>query len=232
VPIVGVIKGNSVSVRTGDLTKLQADAYVVPQFTDQASFAGVGGAVARAGGERGLARYEEHLLVNGDMRVGEAFLARSGGGNADCHLHVASLVSDRKGEFGVVHTAFYNALRLAIEHGIGSIAAPALGTGTGGHLTPEQSAKAMMGALDRHATEGKPPVEVTFVIFGDEKALAAFSRVLSEGLYEGALPEAGAKEIDGLDWHAAQIRDQEANRRAGIEGDGGLLVDDDGELAL
>jgi hypothetical protein len=39
-----------ISVVSGDITQLQMDGYVVPQFLGEASYGGVGGAVARGGG--------------------------------------------------------------------------------------------------------------------------------------------------------------------------------------
>jgi O-acetyl-ADP-ribose deacetylase len=232
VPVVGAIKGNAVSVRLGNLTNIQADAYVVPQFRNEASYGGVGGAVARAGGERGLAFYDERMLQQGALRWGDAIITPSGGGNARFHLHVASVESGPEYEFAVVSCAFYQALKLAAENGITSIAAPALGTGTIGYLTPEQSAKAMMAALDKHATEGNPPLDVAFVIFEDVAACDAFARVLHDGLYQDAPPELGAKGIDHVAWRDAQLRDRTANRLAGVQGDGGIILDDDGGVVL
>jgi len=49
--MIGKIKTKIVA---GDMTTFSADAYVIPQFQGAASFGGVGGAVARAGGVKGL----------------------------------------------------------------------------------------------------------------------------------------------------------------------------------
>jgi O-acetyl-ADP-ribose deacetylase len=224
VPAVRAIKGNAVRVKLGDLTTFQADAYVIPEFRARPSYGGVGGAVARAGGERGLAWYAEHVHQNGAMQFGEALLTASGGGHARYHLHVVSLASDRGHQFGVVENAFYHALELAAEQGIRAIVAPALGNGTIGHLTPEQSAKAMMAAVERHATDGKPPVDVTFVIddFDDLTACKAFEQVLGKRLYRNVNPETGEKQFDEGAWVEGQIEDRLANADAGVHGDGGL----------
>jgi hypothetical protein len=77
--------------------------------------------------------------------------------------------------------------------------APALGTGIIGQLTDEQSAKAMMSAIDRFAKEaGK--MDVSLVIYGNIQAFSAFKDVLVNQKYETAQRETGERQFDPNRW--------------------------------
>ena len=75
-----------VSVHFGDITQHRVDAYVVPQFTNCASFGGVGGAIHRAGGTEGLAEYDKRAAAK-PYEFGAVDITPSGGGNASYLLH-------------------------------------------------------------------------------------------------------------------------------------------------
>ena len=185
----------NVKVLAGDMTVMPTDAYVVPQFTYAASSGGVGGAVAHAGGVGGLKQYQEFINQQGEQPFGKVLLTESGGGNARYHLHVVSVGSPPQDEFNTVQTAMFNALSTAAQNGIQSIIAPAMGTGIIGKLTPEQSAKAMMSAVQAFVSQGNSEIqEVTFVIFRDIPAVQAFAAVLESGSFSTAQKEAGQAE--------------------------------------
>ena len=76
----GKIQNNDVTIALGDMTKLPADAFVVPQFTGAASFGGVGGAVARSGAKKGLDLFQEFVNQQGDQKFGTVLLTEAGGG--------------------------------------------------------------------------------------------------------------------------------------------------------
>jgi O-acetyl-ADP-ribose deacetylase (regulator of RNase III) len=207
----GQIGSNNVDVVLGDMTKIESDAYIVPQFTGAASYGGVGGAVARAGAEEGLAAYQRFIDQKGEQKFGQVVLTKSGGGRSSCLLHVVSVGSGEEDEFNTIQTAFFNALKVAESQGIESIASPAMGTGIIGSLTAEQSANAMMSAADQYAAEGGKPIKLSFVIYGDESAYNAFVTVLQSGVYKTAKKEKGRKEFNIGEWIVGMQRDADAN---------------------
>ena len=144
------MKINNIEVNfiSGDITKLVVDAYIIPQFFCEASTAGVGGAVMRSGALEGIEAYQKYINENGNLNFGEGIITKSGGGNSNFLLHVATVDSGRKNEFQTIQKAIYTALYLANQQKLSTIATPALGTGTLGTLSTEQSVKAIFSAID------------------------------------------------------------------------------------
>lgn len=210
---IGKIGTSEVRIEVGDLSALETDAYIVPEFTEAASFQGVGGAIARAGGEAGLEMFDAFVQENGELAWGSVLITPSGGGKAKHLLHVVSVGAGPSSEFEVIQSGFYNALRVAEQNELTDIIAPALGTGLAGRLTPDQSAKAMMSALARYSDEGARPLKVTFVIFGDSLADEAFRSVLHDESYREAGPQRGRKEINPLLFLNTVISDAPPSRR-------------------
>jgi len=218
------INNATVSIALGDMTKLKADAFVVPEFASGSSYGGVGGAVANTGGHRGLEAYQKHIDQNGAMEFGSVLLTESGGGNAKYLLHAVSVGSEREEEFSVVQSAVFKALETAHEKGLKSLVAPALGTGIIGQLTDTQSAKAMLSAVD--AFSQKYPdseMAVSVVIFGSNAAYNSFLGVLQNKAYENVSAEAGGRTFDfgrwadGMEFHvetAEKFADQRNKRQA------------------
>jgi len=93
-----------------------------------------------------------------------------------------------------------------------------MGTGIIGKLTAEQSAKAMMSAIYEFSQQGKGTgMEVTFVIFArsiESDVCVAFSKVLTEKLYQSAQKERGEKEFSTADWIIGMHKDVDANNKA------------------
>lgn len=207
----GKIGESSVTVAMGDITKHVVDAYIVPQFTSCASFGGVGGAIARSGGEQGLNLYDQHVQANGEQQFGSALVTKSGGGNSKSLIHVVSVGSDRDQEFDTVRSGFLNALKEAQSHGFTKIAAPAMGTGIIGQLTGEQSAKAMMSALDEFMARGGKSMDVSFVIYGDQQTFKDFTNVLQTRSYEAAKSEEGQRDFNPGRFVAGMNADLAAN---------------------
>ncbi|MEQ1705976.1 MAG: macro domain-containing protein [Rickettsiales bacterium] len=210
----GNIGQNEVVVEFGDITKNRADAYVVPQFTGGASYGGVGGSIARSGAKNGLDLYQKFVDEKGEQKFGTVLLTESGGGNAKQLLHVVSVGSGNKDEFNTIQTAFYNVLKVAESKKLKEIAAPAMGTGIIGELTSEQSARAMMSALEQYSKEGGKPIKVSFVIYGDKSAYEDFATTLKSASYKETKKEAGGKEFDMGEWVVGMAKDADANRRA------------------
>jgi hypothetical protein len=124
-----------------------------------------------------------------------------------------SVGSDKKDEFNTIQTGFYNALKLAGNHGIRKLVAPAMGTGIIGQLTAEQSARAMMSALDQYTKEGGASIDVSFVIYGDKEAYQAFADTLKSRSYENATREKGEAKFDSARLVEGMIKDADANQK-------------------
>lgn len=213
--IEGQIRNVTLRVAFGDMTKIKADAYIVPQFTSCASYGGVGGAVARSGAVKGIDEFQEFVSKQGEQKFGTVLLTGSYGGNSDKLLHTVSVGSSKEHEFNTVQTSIYNALRTAEENGVKSVVSPALGTGIIGQLTPEQSAKSILSAVKNFADEGRN-MDVSVVIYGDRGAYNDFIKTLSTKSYENASKEKGIKEFDMGQWIVGMQRDADANNKAGI----------------
>lgn len=211
--VTGSIANNKITVALGDMTKVKADAFIVPQFTSDASFGGVGGAVARGGAEGGMSAYQDYVDKNGTQDFGQVLLTPSYGGNSKYLLHAVSVGSGAEVEFETVKTAMFNALRLAENNGLSSIVAPAMGTGIIGRLTDTQSAKAMMSAIHDYASAGGKAMDVSFVLYAGQETLKAFDDVLKSGSYKDVKAEMGGRDIDLLRWHFAMNADADANSR-------------------
>lgn len=214
--IEGQIRNVTLRIAFGDMTKVKADAYIVPQFTSCASYGGVGGAVARAGAVKGIDEFQEFVSRGGEQKFGTVLLTNSHGGNSNKLLHTVSVGSSKEHEFDTVQTSIYNALRTAEENGVKSVVSPALGTGIIGQLTPEQSAKSILSAVKNFADEGRN-MDVSVVIYGDRGAYNDFVKTLSTKSYETANKEKGAQELDIGRWIVGMQRDADANRKAGIK---------------
>ncbi len=213
--IKGDIAGNEVKIVMGDLTRAKVDALVAPEFAGGASFGGVGGAIARSGASAGLEKYDEIVNKKGEQKFGTVILTDSGGPGAPYLLHSVTVASGREKEFSTIQTAFYRALHTAQTAGLKSIASPALGTGIIGDLTDEQSAQAMMSAIQRYRQDGGRPISVEFYIYGDPRAFAAFQNVLSSQSYAASNPkQSGGREFDPFRWTAEMQNDFRANQKA------------------
>ncbi len=225
----GQIGHSTASVEWGDMTQHKVDAYIVPEFTSEWSPRGVGGAVIRGGGSRGMEAYQKYIDANGDFDFGDVLLTPSGGGNAGYLLHIASVASGADNEFETIQTAVYNALQAAEKQGITSIVSPAPGTGVLGDLTGEQSARAVLSALHQHEQEGGAPIDFKVVIFRDpyspeasEQDFAGYAKVINDKSYEYAEPEKGARGRDFGRWAAhmeteTRLTQEYMENREGIE---------------
>lgn len=219
------LDGMSIGLALGDITAADADAYIVPQFESGASEGGVGGAICRAGAERGVIdEYETRVKANGGtLEFGTAFVTPAHGGRSRKLIHAVSVGSGKEKEFRTIQKAVFNALLAAQQDGtIKTVVCPVLGTGIIGSLSDRQSATAMLSAVSQfnrqHPDSG---IKVSFVAFAnpastDNPTMAAFKDVIAAGEYKEGAPTVGSRKFDAQRFVDAMNDDAAANAAAGV----------------
>lgn len=181
----------SVAIAQTDMTQLQADAYVVPQFRNVVSTGGVAGAIIRAGAREGMARYGDYLARKVAVARlpdwGEVLTVESGGGQSRHLMHAVTVQSGNKVTEGeAISKAVGNSVVEANRLGLRRVIFPALGTGVLGELVGGESARLILGGLWA-LWEDYPDVSLSQVIIaihpGDTMRLyESFSGVLDAGV--------------------------------------------------
>lgn len=168
--------GGRVEVLRGDIAKLEVDAIVNAANTSLLGGGGVDGAIHRAAGPGLLAE----CRTLGGARTGEAKIT---GGHDLPARHVIHAVGPvwsggGSGEDELLASCYRNAMRIARERGLRSVAFPAISTGAYG-FPLERATRIAMREV-RSALEAGPGGErVVFCCFSAED-LAVYERVAAE----------------------------------------------------
>jgi O-acetyl-ADP-ribose deacetylase (regulator of RNase III) len=145
----------------GDIVDLEVDAIVNAANPSMWMATGVGGALKRAGGDE----IEFAAVRQGPVAVGGAVVTQAGSLAARIVIHAVSLDRDRRTSAESIEAAVRSSMALAREHGVRSIAFPALGTGVGGF--PIEEAASTMIATVRDELRHSPAIEeVVFALRG------------------------------------------------------------------
>ncbi len=171
-----VVHGVTVECVRGDITS-QEDvvAIVNAANAELRSGGGVAGAIHRAAGP-GL---EEEARPLAPIRPGQAVV--TGGHDLPNRyvIHALGPVYGRdRPEAEVLAKCYRHSLALAEEHGIDSVAFPAISTGVFGYPV-EEAARASLGTVMEETEHLKSVRLVRFVLFGEED-FEVHERVLSE----------------------------------------------------
>lgn len=159
-----------------DITKLRVDAIVNAANEWLAGGGGVDGAIHDAAGPELL---EECRRIGGCPR-GEARITRGYRLPARHVIHTAGPIwrGGSAGEPEVLASCYRNSLKLAVEHGVRTIAFPAISTGVYGYPLEAATKVAVREVAAFLASE--PTIErVTFACFG-ARALAAYQAELAQ----------------------------------------------------
>ncbi|CUU05519.1 MAG: macro domain-containing protein [Fimbriimonadales bacterium] len=167
-------RGVQIEVQEADITEQAVDAIVNAANNELILGSGVAGAIRRKGGES----IQEECLRHGPIKVGEAAITGAGNLPAKYVIHAASMALGGRATAESIRSSVAHTLRLAEEHGVRSIAFPAIGMGIGGFPLHE-GAKLMMETLKTHLDGGSALATVRFCLFGQE-AYQAFAHALQE----------------------------------------------------
>ena len=164
------------TLRRGDITKIAADAIVNAANTSLLGGGGVDGAIHRAGGPEILAACRQIRNRQGGCQVGEAVITTAGKLPARYVIHTVGPTwrGGRSDEEEQLRSCYRNALRVAEEHDLTSIAFPNISTGI--YRFPKEGAAEIAVETVRAHGAGTL-VEVIFVCFDEE----------NYALYEGLL---------------------------------------------
>jgi len=160
----------------GDITTLAVDAIVNAANSSLLGGGGVDGAIHRAGGPAILeaCRAIRSSRWPDGLPTGKAVLTTAGDLPARHVIHTVGPIYGQHGgmEAGLLAACYHNALRLAWEHGLQTIAFPAISTGVYGYPMAE-AAEVVSTTLQAELAVDNRIREVRLVFF-DARQLDAF----------------------------------------------------------
>lgn len=160
---------DNIKLIKGDITKLEVDAVVNAANSSLLGGGGVDGAIHRAGGRKIL---EECMLIRsrqGGCPTGEAVITSAGDLPAKYVIHTVGPVwnDGKNGEEALLADCYRNSLRLALAHGVKTIAFPNISTGVY-RFPKELAAKIAISSVAEFLEDNKDIETVFFVCFDDE----------------------------------------------------------------
>jgi O-acetyl-ADP-ribose deacetylase (regulator of RNase III) len=160
----------SLSARLVDITTLDVDAIVNAANESLAPGGGVCGAIHRAAGPE-LARA---CAAVGACPTGEARITPGFNLPARYVIHAVGPVwgGGHAGEAALLASAYRSAMALAAQHGLASVAFPAISTGIFGYPLQEATRVAVTTVGEALASSASP-MDIVFACFS-EKVLAAY----------------------------------------------------------
>ncbi len=151
-----------VVIIAGDLVEQEVDAIVNAANNELLLGGGVAGAIRSRGGPT----IQRECDAHGPVNVGEAAMTGAGDLRARHIIHAASMQLGGRTTEESLRSSMDNVFRLAHEHGVRSIAVPAVGTGIAG-FPMDDCARVMADCVGRALAGGWQPDEIRFVLFGD-----------------------------------------------------------------
>ena len=151
-----------IHVKQGDITKESTDAIVNAANPSLLGGGGVDGAIHRAAGPGLL----EECRKLGGCRHGEARITTGHNLAARFVIHTPGPIykNGRSGEPEILKNSYWNSLLLAKEHGLTSIAFPAISTGVYGYPKNE-ACKIAVDTSANFITSQDYVIEIYFVLF-------------------------------------------------------------------
>ncbi|MGH2497314.1 MAG: O-acetyl-ADP-ribose deacetylase [Ktedonobacteraceae bacterium] len=169
------INGVTLALLKGNIVEVRADAIVNAANSGLRGGGGVDGAIHRAAGPTLM----EECRKFGGCPTGKAVATSAGKLPAQYVFHaVGPIYSGTPKDAQLLASAYQSCLDLAEQHGIQSIAFPALSTGVYGYPLAE-AAPIALRTITQHIQKPTSLRQVTVVLFGDE-AFQAFERALKD----------------------------------------------------
>ena len=166
-PLRNFLSGR-VSVTIGDITKEVVDAIVNAANGTLMGGGGVDGAIHRAGGPEILTACKEirRTRYPDGLPTGQAVITTGGKLPAKHVIHTVGPVYGRGGadKAELLAACYLNSLSLAVEHGVKSIAFPAISTGVYGYPLAEAAAVSSV-AINKFLSADKSIQEIRLVFF-------------------------------------------------------------------
>jgi O-acetyl-ADP-ribose deacetylase (regulator of RNase III) len=164
---------NRITLQLGDITQLEVDAIVNAANEHLSPGSGVDGAIHAAAGPE-LADECETL---GGCPTGEARITNGYNLEAKHVIHTVGPIWEdgHENEPQLLENCYKNALRLASENGIRTIAFPAISTGGYG-FPPDQAAQIAVKTTKAFLEDNELPEKVIFVCF-DQASLAYYEEM-------------------------------------------------------
>ncbi|HUE38578.1 MAG TPA: O-acetyl-ADP-ribose deacetylase [Candidatus Binatia bacterium] len=163
----------------GDITQQETEAIVNAANSTLLGGGGVDGAIHRVGGPAILRECRKIAAAQGGCTTGNAVITTGGQLRARFVIHTVGPVwsGGRRGEEGLLASAYRSSLRIAAEHSIGSIAFPSISTGAYRFPVERAAEIALHTVRDFVQRESHALSEVRFVLFSDAD-LAAYEAAL------------------------------------------------------
>jgi O-acetyl-ADP-ribose deacetylase len=162
-----------VAVKVGDITKEQVDAIVNAANGTLLGGGGVDGAIHRAGGPEILKECKEIRATKfpEGLPTGHAVITTAGRMPAKHVIHTVGPVYGSGGQekARLLASCYRNSLRIAVEHGLKTIAFPAVSTGIYGYPLSE-AAKVSSETIEKFLGSNASIDEVRLVFFSANDA--------------------------------------------------------------
>lgn len=170
--------GSRVLVMTGDITSQAVDAVINAANRSLLGGGGVDGAIHRTGGPAILAACQElrRTRYPDGLPTGEATITPGGRLPARYVIHTVGPVNGRHDgkEADLLAACYHNALALAVQHHLRSLAFPAISTGAFGY--PRDKASAVASATIRNILNNDSTLQEVRLIFFSPDDMVEFLR--------------------------------------------------------
>ena len=165
------IGNTEIKIVQGDITELRVDAIVNAANNKLVMGGGVAGVIKKKGGRI----IEEQAVKKGPIEIGQA--VETGAGELACKyvIHAATMGMDFKTDEVKIRNAARNALILAGNLGVSSIAFPALGCGTGA-FPLLASAKIISQEILKYLRSGECSLKEIILCLYDNEAFEVFKK--------------------------------------------------------
>lgn len=160
----------SITVQTGDITKLHVDAIVNAANSSLLGGGGVDGAIHRAGGPMILEECMQIRDKQGGCATGEAVITNGGNLPARKVIHTVGPVwhGGKKNEATLLANCYKNSLQLALDNGLKTIAFPNISTGVYGYPKKEAATLAVNTVKDFTGTNAHAFDKIIFICYDEE----------------------------------------------------------------